>query len=80
MSKGMFNKFEFYHEPTRTTTRFGVKVRVFRVVRGKFYYFLPAMLFWQFATKIVHINDMKNVLETCNIKQLVGDYLYTKFN
>ena len=28
---------EFYHEPhepTRTTTRFGVKVRVFRVVRG----------------------------------------------
>jgi hypothetical protein len=34
----------------------------------------------RFATKIVYINDMKNVLETCNIKQLVSDYLYTKFN
>jgi hypothetical protein len=33
----------------------------------------------KFATKIVHLNDMKNVLETCNIKQLVSDYLYTKF-
>jgi len=26
------------------------------------------------------VNDMKNILETCNIKQLVSDYLYTKFN
>jgi len=34
----------------------------------------------KFATKIVHINDMKDVLETCNIKQLASDYLYTKFN
>ena len=34
----------------------------------------------KFATKTVHINDMKNVLETCNIKQLASDYLYSKFN
>jgi hypothetical protein len=34
----------------------------------------------KFAAKTVHLNDMKNVLETCNIKQLVSDYLYTKFN
>jgi len=33
-----------------------------------------------FATKIVYINDMKDVLETCNIKQLASDYLYKKFN
>jgi hypothetical protein len=32
------------------------------------------------AAKIVYINDMKNVLETCNIKQLAGDHLYTRFN
>jgi len=31
------------------------------------------------ATKIVYLNDMKNVLEICNIKQLAGDYLYIKF-
>jgi hypothetical protein len=34
----------------------------------------------KFATKTVHLNDMKNVLETCNIKQLASDYLYTKFS
>jgi len=34
----------------------------------------------KFATKTVHLNDMKDVLETCNIKQLASDYLYTKFN
>jgi hypothetical protein len=34
----------------------------------------------EFAAKIVYINDMKNVLETCNIKQLASDYLYKKFN
>ena len=32
------------------------------------------------AAKIVYINDMKDVLETCNIKQLVSDHLYTRFN
>jgi len=32
------------------------------------------------ATKKVHINDMKDVLETCTIKQLASDYLYTRFN
>ena len=32
------------------------------------------------AEKTVYLNDMKKVLETCNIKQLVSDYLYTKFN
>jgi hypothetical protein len=34
----------------------------------------------KFAVKTVHINDMKDILETCSIKQLVSDdYLYAKF-
>ena len=33
----------------------------------------------QYATKIVHINDMNDVLETCTVKQLASDYLYSKF-
>jgi len=28
----------------------------------------------------VHINDMKDVLETSTVKQLASDYLYSKFN
>jgi hypothetical protein len=32
------------------------------------------------AAKIVHLNDMKDVLETCNMEQLASDYIYTKFN
>lgn len=33
----------------------------------------------KFAVKTVHINDMKDVLETCTINQLASDYLYTIF-
>jgi len=33
-----------------------------------------------YATKIVHLNDMNNVLASCNINQLVSDFLYKKFN
>jgi len=32
------------------------------------------------ATKKVHLNNMTNVLETCNVKQLADDYLYSRFN
>ena len=32
------------------------------------------------STKNVYINDMNSVLETCSIKQLADNYLYTKFN
>ncbi|MCL2179558.1 MAG: hypothetical protein FWB83_00375 [Treponema sp.] len=32
------------------------------------------------AIKKVYINDMKNVLETCNVQQLVNNYLYSKLN
>jgi len=32
------------------------------------------------ASKIVYLNDMKDVLETCTIAQLASDYLYKKFN
>ena len=32
------------------------------------------------AIKKVYINDMKNVLETCNVQQLVNNYLYTHLN
>jgi hypothetical protein len=34
----------------------------------------------KFASKIVYLNDMKDVLETCNIAQLASDYLHKKFN
>jgi len=34
----------------------------------------------KFAAKKVYLNDMKDVLDTCTIKQLTSDYLYTKFN
>jgi len=32
------------------------------------------------AIKKVHINDMTAVLETCSIKQLADNHLYTRFN